>query len=311
MKNLRNAFLITMLLAAVPALHATEGVDQYPNGAENWQSAHLPPAGFYLVNYSFYYAGQLRDATGGKASPGGSTPSVSALADGMRAVWMTGKKPLNADFGMCAVFAAVDQNVNLNGSRSTKGMADIALDPLVLSWHTANWHLATAMEVLAPTGRFDKNDPRLTLGTNYWSYQPIFGFTYLPKSGWEASAKFMYNVNTANPSTHYKSGQDFHVDYLAGKHVGRWALGASGYVYKQFTPDTSAGQTVAAVPGMFSSGREGQALAVGPSVRYESKSHVGFIAQWNHETLVKNRFGGDKLLFKMIVPMTWARGFRL
>jgi hypothetical protein len=29
---------------------------------------------------------------------------------------------------------------------------------------------------------------------------------------------------------------------------------------------------------------------------------VIFIVQWQHETLVRDRFGGDKFWFKMIVP---------
>jgi len=29
---------------------------------------------------------------------------------------------------------------------------------------------------------------------------------------------------------------------------------------------------------------------------------MSFMAQWQHETLVRNRFGGDKIWFKMIIP---------
>ena len=93
------------------------------------------------------------------------------------------------------------------------------------------------------------------------------------------------------------------MDYLAGKHLGRWMVGASGYALKQVTDDTVNGQTVAAVPGLWDSGREGQVLAVGPSIGYTSKRHISFIANWQHETLVQNRFGGDKVWFKMIIPI--------
>ena len=41
---------------------------------------------------------------------------------------------------------------------------------------------------------------------------------------------------------------------------------------------------------------------MGPSVGYTTKHHVIFIVQWQHETLVRDRFGGDKFWFKMIVP---------
>jgi hypothetical protein len=38
-------------------------------------------------------------------------------------------------------------------------------------------------------------------------------------------------------------------------------------------------------------------------MKYETKQHLGFVAQWGHETLVRNRFGGDKLVFRLIVPV--------
>ena len=56
------------------------------------------------------------------------------------------------------------------------------------------------------------------------------------------------------------------------------------------------------MPGDWDTGRRGEALAVGPSVGYTNKRHMTFIVQWQHETLVRDRFGGDKFWFKMIVP---------
>lgn len=113
----------------------------------------------------------------------------------------------------------------------------------------------------------------------------------------------MYNLKTTNPATNYHSGQEFHVDYLVGKHVKRWMFGANGYALKQVTDDTIGGQIAPAAPGLWDAGRRGQVLAVGPSAGYNSKRHMSFMAQWQHETLVRNRFGGDKVWLKMIVPV--------
>jgi len=59
---------------------------------------------------------------------------------------------------------------------------------------------------------------------------------------------------------------------------------------------------VAASPA-WSEGRRGRVLGLGPSVSYASKSGLQFVGQWQHETLVQNRFGGDKFWLKLIVPL--------
>lgn len=79
-------------------------------------------------------------------------------------------------------------------------------------------------------------------------------------------------------------------------------LGGTGYFLKQVTDDSVNGQMLAAVPNLWDEGRKGQVVAIGPSVGYTNKRHMTFRAQWQHETLVRNRFGGDKVAFKMMIP---------
>jgi hypothetical protein len=88
----------------------------------------------------------------------------------------------------------------------------------------------------------------------------------------------------------------------AGKHFGGWMAGATGYALVQTTNDTINGQIVAADPGVYDAGRKGQVVAVGPSLGYTNKEHITFMADWQHEMDVQNRFGGDKVWFKMIIP---------
>jgi hypothetical protein len=308
MKNLTRILVMAALgLLTLPAAYGNEGADAYPNGVESWQVGSLPPSGLYFINYSIYYSGQLKDGTGANVKLSGGTPAVDAMADAVRTMWVSDRKIWGADFGAYLVLAGVDQRVNLNGRRGMSGIGDAAFSPFVLGGHGKNWNWVASVELDAPLAHFDKNDPRVSLGTNYWSYQPHVGISFLPKSGWEATGKFMYNLNAADASTRYRSGQNFHFDYVAGKHLGRWSLGASGYVLKQMTNDTVNGQAVTAIAGLYDTGRRGQALAVGPSVKYESKSHIGFVVQYGHEALVRNRFGGDKLVFRMIVPAGWFK----
>ena len=34
-------------------------------------------------------------------------------------------------------------------------------------------------------GYNDKDDPRVSVGANYYGFDPLFAFSYMPKSGWE------------------------------------------------------------------------------------------------------------------------------
>ena len=128
------------------------------------------------------------------------------------------------------------------------------------------------------------NNPRVCIGAHYYSFEPLAAISYMTETGWEASAKLMYNVKTTNPVTGYHSGQDLHADYAAGRHFGNWMFGATGCALKQVTVDTLNGQTVAAAAGLWDASRRGQVLAIGPSAGYTNKHHVIFMAQWQHET---------------------------
>ena len=306
MKKGKFIFVVVMLAMAIAASYAKEGADQYANGAENWFTGALPPAGWYYINYFGYYTGELRDGAGDKVNVGGSTPSVSAVFNAFRILDITKFKIAGADYGVHVIVPVVFQSVNManmGGSNSIASLGDMTIDPLVLGWHHPQWHAIAAFDINLPTGHYEKNDPRVCVGAHYYSFEPLLALSYMPKSRWQASAKFMYNFKTTNQATNYHSGQEFHVDFVAGKHLGQWMLGAQGYAAKQTTDDTIGGTTVAALPGVFDAGRRGQVVGVGPSVAYETKSHISFITSWQHEAAVRNRFGGDKVWFKMVIPM--------
>lgn len=311
MKKSAIALIVGSLFLAAGAARAKEGGDQYPNGAETWYAGALPPPGTYFINYFGYYGGKLVDGSGDKvkhAATGNTTPRVDAVFDALRLVHITNTKILGANWGVHAILPIVSQGASnlpgVSGSASKFGIGDITIDPFVLAWHhSPELHTAFGIDINLPTGAYDKNDPRTSIGANYYSYEPLYAITWLPKGGWEVSGKFMYNIKSKNNDTKYQSGDEFHMDYLVGKHVGEWAFGIGGYYVKQLTNDKVNGTTVAGVPGLISEGRKGQVFAFGPSVKYTAKNGSMFIGQWQHETMVENRFQGDKLWFKMILPL--------
>jgi len=301
MKRLRLFLVLVLGLSLVPAVLAKEGGDQYPNGSENWFVGATPPPGFSFINYFGYYSGQLKDGSGNKVVLNGATPKVDATFDAIRVIAMTKYKIFGADYGVHVIVPLVEQSMNVGGRANMLSLGDITIDPLILGWHRPQWHVDTGVDINIPTGHFNQNDPRVSVGANYYSFEPLMALSLLPKSGWEASTKLMYNVKTTNQTTNYHSGQEFHADYLLGKHIRGLMVGASGYFLEQTTDDTKLGQTVAASP-ISTVGDRGQVVAVGPSLGYTNKRHMSFILQWQHETEVQNRFGGEKLWFKIMIP---------
>ncbi|ENO91268.1 hypothetical protein C662_17318 [Thauera sp. 28] len=295
---------------AIGGAQAKEGGDQYPNGAETWLAGAVPPPGNYFINYFGYYSGDLVDGGGNKVPGAG----VDAWFNAFRFVQTTEHKILGGNWGWHVIVPVVHQDVNIGfGGKSKLGLGDITVNPFILSWHTKNWHWAAALDINLPTGAYKSGDPRTSIGANYWSVEPIFAFTYMGDTGWEVSAKFMYNIKTSNkdfrpapgaPKMKYSSGDEFHMDYLVGKRFGPWGVGLSGYYLKQTTNDKVNGQTIPAGPGgAWSAGRKGEVFAIGPSVTYTNKQGVHFIGQWHHEAEAENRFKGDKFWFKLIMPL--------
>lgn len=238
---------------------------------------------------------------------------VDAWFNAFRFVQITEHKVFGGNWGWHVIVPVVHQDVALGqGSKSKFGLGDVTVNPFVLSWHAKNWHWAAALDINLPVGTYKEGDPRQSIGANYWSVEPIFAFTYLGDTGWEVSAKFMYNIKASNkdfrpalnaPKMKYESGDEFHMDYLVGKRFGPWGVGLSGYYLKQTTNDKLNGQTISSALGPWSDGRKGEVFAIGPTVSYTTKGGVHFTGQWTHETSAENRFEGDKFILKLIMPL--------
>lgn len=300
-----TAIVATCLMAALPPAGAKEGADQYPHGAENWMAGALPPPGNYFINYLGWYGGTLRNGGGGDARVAGQRVEVDAVFDALRFVKVTDLTLLGAHWAVHAIVPVARQSLDFGplGEDTVTGLGDITLNPLILGWHADEWHFVFGLDIYLQTGKYsDDGDPRNDIGANYNSIEPAFAITYLGKGGLEVSAKLMYNIKAENSDTNYQSGDEFHMDYLVGYHTGPWGLGISGYYVRQTTNDEQSGQTVPAVPGLWSRGRKGEVFAAGPSVNYKASNGMMFIGQWQHEFEAENRFEGNKVWLKFIAP---------
>ena len=154
---------------------------------------------------------------------------VNATFDALRYIYVSNYKLLGGDWGMHAIIPLVSQHLTIPtpnpfDNDRVFGLGDITLGPIIIGWHfPPDWHITVGLDINLPTGKWDEDDPTQSIGSNFWSFEPIFSFTYLNQSGFEVSAKLMYNLKTENNDTNYQSGDDFHMDYLIGQHFGPWA----------------------------------------------------------------------------------------
>lgn len=298
MKAFKNIALALSLFTVANTSFAKEGPEQSVPGAEGFLAGALPPAGSYFINYLGNYNGSLHNQNGEELRMNGQNANVNATFNVLRFVHVTDKKVLGADWGYQLVVPVVSQTMDIFGQNSHDwGVGDITVTPVVLGWHPSkNFHILAAVDFFLPTGRWSASTPAKQIGANYFSIEPVIGMSYLADNGFEASTKLMYNLKaSSNPDTHYKSGDEFHMDYVLGYRSGAWAGGVGGYYLKQITDDKVNGKVV-------NNGNRGEVFAIGPQLSYSAANGSQFIVKWDHETKAENRFKGDKVWFKYVQP---------
>ncbi len=287
-----SAFLLTLLLYFPGFVSASEGGGgAYPNGAEGFYAGAVPPPGEYFINYFAHYSADSLNNASGDALP--MNFSLDVTANTLRYLKVTDKKIWGGLWGWHVFLPIMNVDVEVGGSKDSKtGLGDIIVSPFVLSWHSPPFHYAAALDFYLPTGSYDQNDLANT-GRNYYTLEPVFAVSYLADSGFQASAKFMYDFNTENDDTNYQTGQEFHFDYTLAKTTGPWTYGVGGYYYRQMTDDEQNGVKI---------GNRGKAIAIGPQIFYGSKEW-SLAVKWQHEIEAKNRPEGDWLWVKFILPL--------
>ena len=170
-------------------------------------------------------------------------------------------------------------------------LSDIAFIPVQLSWSSGLWSFKLWESIVAPTGGYDTSGSDLAnLGRNYWSFDTVAAVTWFnPDSGTEVSIAPGVMVNTENTATDYKTGTEFHMDFVANQFVSEsLAVGLRGYYYKQLNGDSGSG----AVLGDFKS----ESFGIGPGFVWIPKSGGGrftVLGKWMHDFSAENRFESD------------------
>ncbi len=324
------------LLLSGPVRAAEEGKSVYLLGAAASMAGMTPPPGFYFSSLSYYYDGKATGSAAVSRTLGqvGSTfPSVGVLqreADlkvrarvGINVFSFLYVVPEtvaggHVGFGVLAPTGYQNVDVNLNARSSltlpngtilqtgrTLKTSDETLafgDPLAVAfigWNSGFFHWKLSGMVNIPVGSYAKAD-LVNMGFNRWAADVTGAMTYLnTTNGLELSLAPGITFNGENPDTRYKTGTEFHVEGAAMKHFSKsFALGVTGYHYRQITGDSGAG----AVLGSF----KGRVSAIGPNLTYNfqiGKVPVLTSFRFLHEFDAKNRLAGNAAIFTLTVPL--------
>ena len=288
---------VMVLSCALQAVATEGGGGAYQGGAEGFMAGALPPPGQYIINYSMYYSAD--SLKGGDGRTAVNDFDLHAFADVVRFINVTDISILGGNWAqhICLPYIWEDVGMTPAGARmkdKVSGIGDVTVDPFILGWHTAPFHVTAGIDTYVPVGRYHEAD-LANLGRNYWTFEPVLAITYLNECGQELSAKMMYDFNTENEETEYRSGQEFHTDFVAAQHCGNWAFGVGGYWYYQTTDDRQNGASV-------NGGNQGRQIALGPQVSYALRS-LTFSLAVDHEFDTKNKPQGDKVWLKAIIPL--------
>ncbi len=229
-------------------IQATEGggSNYLPGFYGDFAMAVMPEKGIFFNNFFAAY----QDTKG----------QTGTLLEMPGIVYATGQKILGGNFILAfypGLLAAKDQSSDNDKNRL--GSADAYMIPLALNWQ---WGSLTALAfegIVAPTGYYEKG--ALNAGRNIWTFDHNLSLTWQLPADNELSITLGYMNNLKNPATDYRTGDEFHFDYMLGHYLQpELAVGITGSHYRQTTADQATANSLATVYS--------EASSIGPVVMY-------------------------------------------
>jgi hypothetical protein len=279
--------------------HATEnGLGEYPVGVNTVLNAVMPmPGESQFYNYSQYYsASKFAGPQGHNAIPDFHT---DVLVDAARVMHTWGELfgPLVLVSG--ATLPVFHLHVQAGGSSGNRtDLGDLTVHAIAIGYFRPQQGLfdLLGVDVGLPTGAYSA--ARLAnAGLHYYSAMPYFSETWMPTPRWEISSTTLVQMSSTNHTTGYHSGVLATFDYVIGYSITeKTQLGLQGYFLKQLTDDTVRGVEVA-------DGFRGQAIGIGPQLRYSWSPLAAVALKVQREFAVRNRTQGERLRVEISFPL--------
>jgi hypothetical protein len=246
----RIGYQTIALAAAVTALSTP--VAAYEAGAQATQvqpgvilggsSAAAPPPGLYMIDQAFTYQAHIvgPGAPSGPIVNGGATSFNVNVVTGVL-LYVPGWTFLGATYDAVFVQPYGNGSVNAPANVDKVGFHNSYVVPGELSWKLGDsgFYVKAGLGISIPDGTITTPTGLGNIGSPWWTFVPQVSFSYL-KDGWNLSTIVLYETNTANTDTGYRSGDTLDAEFIATKTIGKWTFGPVGYYYGQVTDDTSS-----------------------------------------------------------------------
>ena len=307
--------LAFFLAPANRAIAVESGYGFYLLGSTTTNAGILPPPGTYVIDYNYFYSGSTEFAfdVSGLILDGGVQADLYGNVPAP--LWVAPGKVLGGNIAFLMLVPIISKDVSAGASLSLPPPLGITLQSniedqetkfgdivpgMMLGWHHGNWHFKTHTLVNTPVGFWERGN-LANAGFNRWAIDNAAAFTWLdPKIGLELSAMAGFTYNWENPTTDYKSGTEFHLEYAAVYNFSkRFALGVNGYFYDQVTGDTGSGARL----GSF----KGRVSAIGPVMNLNFQVHKIPVAanfKYFRDFDVENRLEGDAGYITITMPLS-------
>ena len=300
--------------AADGAFAAESGVGVYPLGLRGPLAGITPPPGLYFQNDLYYYQGS---AGASRPLPLGSQLVADVNAkmwvDIPTFLWSTPLQIAGGNLAVSASFPAggpsVDAGLALTSAlissevaRSQHSAVATIGDPFIVTsvgWHAGNWHWTGGVGINVPAGDYRENS-LANIAFHRWAADFFGAMTWLdPKTGIDLSAALGFTFNGRNPSTDYKTGTEFHLEWAVTQNLPKgFSFGLVGYYYEQVTGDSGSGAKL----GDF----KGRVVALGGSLGYMFKvdgRDVSTRLKVYREFDVQNRLEGTAAYLTVALPL--------
>jgi hypothetical protein len=273
-------FTTKALLAAAVAAFAFSPANAYEGGYPGWQtkpgvfigaSAGVPPPGIYMFNQVFTYQAHLVGPGTASLNPAGThNTGVQAAVDVQGFLFVPGWTFLGATYDAVIVQPFVMQSLGIPINAQGSGAFNTYIVPVELSWKfgTSGFAIKTGVGIYLPDG-CTTGAAKLGCEANpYTTYQPEVILSYL-HDGWNLTAAFYEEFNTANRVTNYTTGDIFHVDMTATKTIGKWTFGPVAYYVAQVTDDKCPDSCIATGESLLAHSQRFSFWAAGALVGYD------------------------------------------
>jgi hypothetical protein len=297
-----GALGIALILVAAssprPAFSAEGAASNYfPGSYGNLLVAVAPEPGFLLWSQNFFYTADAGEAVlQGRVN---ADLDVDAFYTNLNGYYVRDFPSMDMRFmvggylplGYSALETQVSSPALPTRSRDASlfSLGDAGLVPASLYWSVGPIHLNLYEAIIAPTGRYDDEDI-VNVGRNYWSFDTVAAATWFGESiGTDVSAVLGIMANTENPDTNYRTGTEFHFDFMLNQFLGDgFGIGFHGYVYDQLSGDSGSG----AILGGFKS----ESVGLGGALFWIpdfADGRLSLVGKWIHDIDATNRLEAD------------------